>query len=107
MAKIDWKERALEAEQKLAEVTAPKRTGRRPAPPRTPHGHLIAEAVEVLDCSRGRLAELVAKKTGKSFQQSRLAAANRPQDDGGAPLTDEQKAAIEELVANAKKKRGK
>lgn len=97
MAKIDWKKRAKKAEQALAEAAAPKRTGRPPAPPRTPDGKLIAKAVEALACSRGELAKAIAKQTGAPFQQSRLTAANRV-DDQGYPLTEEQRTAIRVLI---------
>jgi len=106
MAKIDWKKRAKKAEQALAKAAAPKRTGRPPAPPRTPDGKLIAKAVDALACSRGELAEAIAKKTGAPFQQSRLTAANRV-DDQGYPLTEEQRTAIHALVEAAEKKTSK
>lgn len=104
--KIDWKKRAENAEAALAKVTAKRPTGRRPAPPRTPHGHLIANAVEAIGCTRGELAERVAKKLGVSFNQSRLTTANRKPEDGGSPLTAEQEKAIKDLT-EAAKKRGK
>jgi hypothetical protein len=104
MAKIDWKKRAEKAEQALADVNAPKRMGRPPAPPRTPDGHVIADAIAALGCSRGQLAALVAKKLGESFYQSRLTSANRTREDGGSPLTADQVKAIEVITAAAKKK---
>lgn len=107
MAKIDWKRRAQKAEKLLAEQKAkkpPKPTGRKPAPPRTPDGHLIAAAVDALGCTRGQLAEMVAKKLGESFNQSRLTSANRAREDGGSPLTADQAQAIVDLTKAAKKK---
>lgn len=102
--KIDWKKRARAAEERLAEVTAPKPTGRRPAPPRTTDGKLIALAVKALGCTRGQLAERVSKALGEPFAQSRLTAANRPKEEGGWPLTDAQKTAIDRLITEANRK---
>lgn len=103
MAKIDWKKRAEKAEKLLAEKAPKKPTGRKPAPPRTPDGHLIAKAVAALGCTRGQLAALVAKKLGESFNQVRLTSANRTREAGGSPLTAEQAQAIEDLTKSAKK----
>lgn len=78
--------------------------GRPPAEPRTADGELIAKAIETLGCSRGALATAIEKAIGRSFFQSRLASANRVD---GAPLTEDQREAINKLIlkADAKKAR--
>lgn len=80
--------------------TTPKKTtatkGRPPAEARTEDGDLIARAIKRLGCSRGELADRIAKITGRSFFQSRLSSANRV--DGKA-LTEDQRAAIRTLIS--------
>ena len=105
---IDWKARALAAEERaeraeteLAQLRG--RLGRPQAAARTPDGELIARAMAALSCSQGELTRRLSAKLGRPVGQAQLSRANKPPppDDTGRPLGEDYRTALKELIAAA------